>query len=548
MTRVRAVSVLMLACAVFYLVPLAFHGLWAPDETRYAQASQEMLLTGNWAAPHFMGLRYFEKPAMGYWMIATGQAIFGQNLFGVRVASVFSVGLSVLLTYLMANRLWNDPRRSLICAVVFMSFGLIAGISGYANIDPPFALWVNLSFIALWYGVTSSTRRARLWAWAGVGAACGLGVMTKGFLALALPVLVAVPYMLWQRRFGQLLRYGLLAVLAAVLVCLPWGITVHLREPDFWHFFFWHEHIQRFAGEDAQHTQPMWFYLPLLVLSSLPWAALLPATFGHTWLNRRQPATAFLALWLLLPLAFLSLAKGKLPTYILPCMMPLALLLGHSLSSALEQGRLRALRVNGLINAVIGVLAIAALVFIQLKRPVYFNEPGHLLMIGIALGGWVLANAVSSYRPHLWLAPALGMGLLLALLPAALPESVVNRKTPDTFIAEHTPELQRLPTLLSNDLSAAAALAWHTARPEIFLYNTEGEAKYGVAYPDAEYRRVSFEGVGQWLSEARKSGAVGVVMRVRDDDDVELKQLPTDASTRYEQGGIVILIYDQKAS
>ena len=259
MTRVRAVSVLMLACAVFYLVPLAFHGLWAPDETRYAQASQEMLLTGNWAAPHFMGLRYFEKPAMGYWMIATGQAIFGQNLFGVRVASVFSVGLSVLLTYLMANRLWNDPRRSLICAVVFMSFGLIAGISGYANIDPPFALWVNLSFIALWYGVTSSTRRARLWAWAGVGAACGLGVMTKGFLALALPVLVAVPYMLWQRRFGQLLRYGLLAVLAAVLVCLPWGITVHLREPDFWHFFFWHEHIQRFAGEDAQHTQPMWF-------------------------------------------------------------------------------------------------------------------------------------------------------------------------------------------------------------------------------------------------------------------------------------------------
>jgi len=548
MTRVRALSLLMFACAVFYLVPLAFHGLWAPDETRYAQASQEMLLTGNWAAPHFMGLRYFEKPAMGYWMIATGQAIFGQNLFGVRVASAFSVGLSVLLTYLIANRLWNDPRRSLICAVVFMSFGLIAGISGYANIDPPFALWVNLSFIALWYGVTSSTRRARLWAWAGVGAACALGVMTKGFLALALPVLVAVPYMLWQRRFGQLLRYGLLAVLVAVLVCLPWGIMVQLREPDFWHFFFWHEHIQRFAGEDAQHAQPMWFYLPLLVLSSLPWAALLPATFEHSWLNRRQPATAFLALWLLLPLAFLSLAKGKLPTYILPCMMPLALLLGHSLSSALEHGRLRALRVNGLINAVIGVLAIAALVFTQLKRPVYFNEPGHLLMIGIALGGWVLANAVSSYRPRLWLAPALGMGLLLALLPAALPESVVNRKTPDTFIAEHTPELQPLPRLLSNDLSAAAALAWHTARPEIFLYNTEGEAKYGVSYADAAYRRVSFEGVGQWLGEARKQGAVGVVMRVRDDDDVELKQLPTDASKRYEQGGIVILIYDQKAS
>jgi len=112
MIRRWALPLLLLAFAVFYLLPLATHGLWIPDETRYAQISQEMLLTGKWAAPHFMGIRYFEKPAAGYWMIALGQAIFGQNLFGVRFASALSTGLSILLVYLVSRRLWNDPQKA----------------------------------------------------------------------------------------------------------------------------------------------------------------------------------------------------------------------------------------------------------------------------------------------------------------------------------------------------------------------------------------------------------------------------------------------------
>jgi 4-amino-4-deoxy-L-arabinose transferase len=101
-----------------------------PDETRYAQISQEMLLSGNWVTPHFMGIRYFEKPAGGYWLIALGQAVFGQNLFGVRIASALTTGLSVLLAYLIARRMWNDPRKSFACALLYLSFGLVAGQAG----------------------------------------------------------------------------------------------------------------------------------------------------------------------------------------------------------------------------------------------------------------------------------------------------------------------------------------------------------------------------------------------------------------------------------
>ena len=337
MTRLKPLPVLLLAFVAFYLLPLGLHGLWIPDETRYAQISQEMLQSGNWIAPHFMGIRYFEKPAGGYWLIALGQAVFGQNLFGVRIASALTTGLSVLLAYLIARRLWNDPRKSFACALLYLSFGLVAGQAGYSNLDPLFTLWVNLSLVALWFALDSTTQRGRLWAWAVVGLACALGFLTKGFLAWVLPVLIALPYMLWQRRLGELLRYGPLAILVAVLVCLPWALAIHLQEPDFWRFFFWNEHIRRFSADNAQHVRPWWFFLPIIAVSCLPWAGLLPSTLRTTWQQKRQPAIAFLALWLLLPLGFFSLSNGKLPTYIMPCLLPLALLMGHTLTDLINR-------------------------------------------------------------------------------------------------------------------------------------------------------------------------------------------------------------------
>ncbi len=549
MTRLKPLPILLLAFVAFYLLPLGLHGLWTPDETRYAQISQEMLLSGNWVTPHFMGIRYFEKPAGGYWLIALGQAVFGQNLFGVRIASALTTGLSVLLAYLIARRMWNDPRKSFACALLYLSFGLVAGQAGYSNLDPQFTLWVNLSLVALWFALDSTSTRHRLIAWAVLGLACAMGFMTKGFLAWALPVLIAVPYMLWQRRLKELLLYGPLAVGVAALVCLPWVMAIHVQEPDFWRFFFWNEHIRRFSADNAQHVRPWWFFLPIMVVSCLPWAALLPNTLHQTWKQKRQPSIGFLALWLLLPLGFFSLSNGKLPTYIMPCLLPLALLMGHTLVDLLNRGKARALCVNGLINTAIGLIALIGLIYLQVARPLYGHSHAEMFSMSLAfivLLVWVLAHLLQTVRPlTLWAMPALGIGVLVILLPASMPAQITDNEMPDQFVLEHLDELQQTQALLSNTLENASALAWRLNRTDVTLYNTEGELQYGLQYADSVQRKVELDQVQAWLNEARRHGPVGVLLQVSSTSEMnEAGQLPLGGK-RYSRGHLELTLYPQ---
>ncbi|MGW8466957.1 lipid IV(A) 4-amino-4-deoxy-L-arabinosyltransferase [Pseudomonas sp. CLCA07] len=548
MSKRWALPLLLVLFVLAYLLPLGTHGLWIPDETRYAQISQHMLLSGNWVSPHFMSVRYFEKPAAGYWMIAASQAVFGQNLFGVRFASALSLGLSVLLCFLIARRLWNDPRKSFACALLYMSFSVIAAQAGYANLDPQFTFWVNLSLVALWFALDSAGRGQKLISWAVLGLACGMGFLTKGFLAWLLPVLVALPYMVWQKRWKELLIFGPVAVVVAIAVCLPWAWAVHSQEPDYWRFFFWHEHIRRFAGDDAQHDEPWWYYLPLLVAFSMPWVALLPSALKQAWQTRRQANIGFLLLWLVMPLVFFSISKGKLPSYILPCLLPLALLLGNALADRLKLEQGRVLGINGLLNLVLGLVVLIALVYLQLKKPLYDHELHNLVLVFIGLIGWIMANLLQAFRPlQCWAAPAFGSLLLVSLIPAGLPNSVVANKTPDQFILHHMDELSQTGKLLSNDLGAASALAWRMKHPDVFLYSSVGELKYGLAYPDSAQQLVTVGQVELWMQNARRNGSVGVVMRVKGEQELqELERLPKDGK-RYEQGNLVILIFPQVA-
>ncbi|WP_426767247.1 lipid IV(A) 4-amino-4-deoxy-L-arabinosyltransferase [Erwinia aphidicola] len=520
---------------LYYLIPIEFRHLWQPDETRYAEISREMLQSGNWVTPHFFDSRYFEKPIAGYWFNNIGQMIFGHNNFAVRIGSVFCTLLSALMVYWLGRRIYGGRAIALTASVIFLTSLLVYGVGTYAVLDPMLALWMTAAMCCYWFASEAVSVRQRVRRYLLLGLACGMGFMTKGFLALAVPAIAILPWAIWHQRLRELLVYGPLAVVSAALLSMPWAMAIHQQQPDFWHYFFWVEHIQRFADSDAQHKAPFWYYLPIIVAGALPWAALLPGALSMGWRERQQSAGGlYLLSWVVIPFLFFSIAKGKLPTYLLPLFAPLALLMAQYGYRLAQQGS-RILKVNGWINVAFGLVCVIALLLVLAPwglshRPLY---PAHqMLALGMAtlsFAGWALAGLLS-LRPgaHRWLAAALCPLALALCVGAAIPESVQNTKQPQVFIQPIADRLAGSRFILSDNSGIASGIAWALQRSDILAFDKKGELSYGLSYPDAQARYVSEQDFPQWLAAHRQDGTVSLVLMLNRGEATPTNLPPAD--------------------
>jgi 4-amino-4-deoxy-L-arabinose transferase-like glycosyltransferase len=390
----RRDHLLLAALSLVVLLPGTFGvSLVDRDEGWYAQVSREMLDTGDWLIPHYLGEPWIAKPPLLYWCAAAAFAVFGVHAWAARLVSVLAVVVVVQLLATLAAEFYNR-RVAVIAAGSFVTAGLPAIVGKLVLTDSLLLLFCLAAMAVLWPIATrgaSLARSACFWLFV------GLAVLAKGpavivFVgAFALGVLVSLPRR-WLRDPRFWVTFPVCLAIAA-----PWYVFVARHAGGvLWQQFIGYEILARLAGTPHGHGGPPGYYVLLSLAGWLPWTPLVPGAVFESWRARREDRVAWLLLlWWGLPWALLELIPSKLPHYILPCYVSLAIMFGRMWDLGLSRtvtGRQRIVRARWVVVMIAlgAALIAAATAWRQLAWSPAVGVAGATLVAGFAIVGWLV--------------------------------------------------------------------------------------------------------------------------------------------------------------
>jgi 4-amino-4-deoxy-L-arabinose transferase len=526
-----------------YVLLLGVRPVSSPDESRYAEVPREMLVSGDWVVPRLNGLRYFEKPPLGYWLNAVSQEALGPTAFAMRLPSALSAGLVALIVGLLLSRVFKDQLVTVAGALASLTMLELYACGTINILDGPFSLFVVATLACGFMALEVEERRwERRWL-VMAGVACGLAFLTKGFLAVVLPVSVLLPYMAWQGRLRSVFRLGWLPALVALLVVAPWAWAIAVRESDFWRYFFMEQHVRRFGSEKAQHAEPFWFFLPVLIAGGLPWVFLLPSAIkSHLKAGFVSPLVRFAVCWLVFPLLFFSLSRGKLSTYILPAFPALAILIAATARGLFGEQHRRGFRLCcvllGSAFGALGAITLAATWLGPFELEVLSNPPGSLRALGVGFLAWglltVLAGRASQPAQKLALFGAAPL-LLFMLIPFSMPPDLPKR-FPGKILTSLADRIDAQ-TVLVSDRSYIQPMCWVLKRSDILLLGKAGEVKYGLEHSETE-RHLKHADLDELLRNPERSYDVVCVI---DDENHKRYLAYPDPDWQIRQPGMLVM-------
>lgn len=336
---------LWLSFGLAWFFMLGNRSLVPTDEGRYAEMAREMLASGDWITPRLNGIKYFEKPPLQAWMNTLSFALFGLGDWQARLWTGLSGFLGIAFTGLAAHRVFG-ARQGFYAALILVSAFWWAALGHINTLDMGLSGMMTISLAAMVIAQRdqADAKERRNWmlvCWA----AMALAVLSKGLIGLVLPGAVLVLYTFiardWKIWTRLHLGKGLLLFFA---ISAPWFILVGERNPEFYHFFFIHEHFQRFLTKIHERYGPWYYFIPLLILGIVPWLGILAQSM---WSGTRPLAGAstpetfkprlLLLIWASFIFFFFSYSSSKLPSYILPIFPALAMLVAAYLPTASRQ-------------------------------------------------------------------------------------------------------------------------------------------------------------------------------------------------------------------
>jgi 4-amino-4-deoxy-L-arabinose transferase-like glycosyltransferase len=432
------------ATALLVTVALSFglgsFPLMDPDEGRNAEVAREMAATGDWAVPHLNGLPYLDKPVLYFAAAAACIRGLGATAAAARLPALLFTLATAALAWWAARRFWGHPAAE-VAALAAASSPLAVGFSRAVIFDSALSFFVSAATLCFLLAIEAASREASRRPAALAWVAMGFGILTKGPVALVLPLLVAVPFGLWRRAARRL--FPLAGPLLLLAVVAPWLVAMSVRVPGFLTYALVTETMARVATGQLNRTAPFWYFLPIVVAGTFPWVLALPGVVRER-LRRRDgggldPRTVFLILWLVLPLAFFSLSQSKRAQYVLPLVVPAALLLASACEAGRRLPRLRTLAAaEGGLGALLLAAASLPAVVGHVDARIRAAVPGGARMVAIslliaALAAVLLGRARRSAAAAsaavlalpLLAMPAIGHGLVAAIAEVRSSRAIV---------------------------------------------------------------------------------------------------------------------------
>jgi 4-amino-4-deoxy-L-arabinose transferase-like glycosyltransferase len=422
--RRHALLVAILCLAVVpYFTRLGASSLWDSNEAFYTETPREMIEANDLVNPSFNYQPRFNKPPLSYWIVAAFYKVFGVSPTAERLAIGVLAMAMIGIAYTL-GRLLYSTEAGLYAAIALAIAPRFMMFSRRIMIDVAMAMLMaaTLAFFALAQSRPAERKRYLILMYV----AAGLGVLTKGPIAVVLPALVFLIYFALHRELRRLREMMLpLGALIVAAIVSPWYLAVY--ELHGW------QYISTFILKDnlSRYTQPVWgprrgifFYLPVVIGDMFPWSLFFIGALvasAHRWLKGSTDDSLDLKLhrlcliWAAVIVVFFSLSQNKEDLYILPIYPAVAAVVGAFLARALradnagayDQGARWVLAALGLALAAAG--AAGFYLFAHSSADYQFDGARLASTVAIVGGLVVLAGATANRRRLALLASALAL-------------------------------------------------------------------------------------------------------------------------------------------
>jgi 4-amino-4-deoxy-L-arabinose transferase-like glycosyltransferase len=444
---VRDRLVLTLLCLVLYLPGLAALPPTDRDESRFAQASRQMIASGDWVAPRFQDEPRAKKPIGIYWLQALAVLATGQSdrpvIWPYRLPSVLGAVAAVLVTHWIGLLLFDAATARLAGALLAVSALLVSEahlatadavllavvVAAQAALARLYTASVPTAFpLPSWEREAGGRVRVRaLWEGRGVAltlwVAVGAGVLVKGPVAPLVAALTVISLRVadgrWIRGLGA--TWGPAVVLAMVA---PWALAATMATGGEWLRGIAGDVLPKLAGGHESHGAPPGTYLALAALTFWPGSLMIGAGAWWAWTRRQEPATRFCLAWLAPAWLALELVPTKLPHYVLPLYPALALVTARA-ARVVAFSELPGFA-SRLLPAIWKALAIGcAVLVVAVPAFLHGRLDGWTLLPAAAAGfvAWIVPRLLEERRARtaLWIAVAAAVPIFAPLASRVLP-------------------------------------------------------------------------------------------------------------------------------